>query len=81
MKTNKWELYSSMKGWRRASGALSRAMEAALKGKRRGNVQDAVAAYREWSDAARAYREFGALDTEPGWHAREIIWKRLDVRL
>lgn len=78
---NPWQLYSSVKGWKRAQGELTRAMRAALKGKRKGSVEDAVKAFQEWYNVATTLAHFGACDSEPRWEAQARIEERLDVRL
>jgi hypothetical protein len=72
---NRWELYETP-GWRAASGTLSRALKAALKGKTK-SLEGREAAFEEWYAVAEMLRKFGATDTEPRWHAQAAVNKAL----
>ena len=81
MAPNPWQLYTSVKGWRKASGQLTRALNAALKGRKKRDEADAVAAFVKWYETAYALKHFGACDSEPRWEAEDRIKARLGVRL
>ncbi len=76
---NTWQLYSDKPGWRQAHVALTAALQAALRGKRRGSVEDGQAAYREWLKEADRQIAFGARDTEPEVVAVEKIEEALGL--
>ncbi len=76
---NTWQLYSDKPGWRQAHVALTAALQAALRGKRRGSVEDGQAVYREWLKAADEWISFGARDTEPECVALDKIEDALSI--
>lgn len=69
-RNNPWELYSDMKGWRKAHNALEAAWKKAAK------MPTEKEAWAHMDAVMEKYAEFGACDTEPRCELRARIEKR-----
>lgn len=69
--TNPFELYQAMPGWKEASIDIEAVIKVAkmqvLKG------VDPGVAYKEVDAVLRKYRDWGAEDSEPIWHAAKLF--------
>ena len=69
-RNNPWELYSDMKGWRKAHNALEAAWKKASK------MPTEAEARRYMDEVMWKYAEFGASDTEPRAELEDRIERR-----
>jgi hypothetical protein len=74
--SEEWELYGTSGG--HAARDLTAALKQALKtfeqvAPKEGPREASKAAYYAWEGTAEKYADFGAMDPEPHWHARDAI--------
>ncbi len=69
--SNPFELYQSMPGWKEASIDI----EAVAKGAKKKVLMgvDPNVAYKDLDVVLRKYRDLGAEDSEPIWHATKLF--------
>ena len=73
-----WGLFVSSMRCGNAARSLTAAMKRALKtfeqvAPKEGPREASRAAYSVWEGASEKYADFGSMDTEPRWHARDAI--------
>ena len=75
---DEWELFTSTMSCGHAARALTAALKRALKtfeqvAPKEGPLKASRAAYSIWEGVSEKYANFGSMDTEPRWHARDAI--------